>query len=45
MTDTLTNKGDPQERTGLTFNLFTYDLRARQRPADTACRRNPAMTT
>ena len=26
--DTLTNRGDPQERTGLTFDLFTYDLRA-----------------
>ena len=26
--DTLSNRGDPQERTGLTFDLFTYDLRA-----------------
>ena len=28
LTDSLTNKGDPQERTGLTYNLFTYDLNA-----------------
>ncbi|MDX9772726.1 MAG: hypothetical protein RBT02_04795 [Bacteroidales bacterium] len=28
LTDSLTNRGDPQERTGLTYNLFTYDLRA-----------------
>lgn len=28
VSDTLTNKGDPQEPTGLTFNLFTYDLRS-----------------
>ncbi len=27
LSDTLTNRGDPQERTGLTYNLFTYDLR------------------
>jgi len=27
--DTISNSGDPQERTGLTFNLFTYDLRTR----------------
>ena len=26
LSDTLTNRGDPQEKTGLTFNLFTYDL-------------------
>jgi len=29
LTDTLSNRADPQERTGLTFNLFTYDLRTR----------------
>lgn len=29
LTDTLSNRGDPQEETGLTFNLFTYDLRSR----------------
>ena len=28
VTDTLTNRGDPQERTGLTYNLFTYNLGA-----------------
>ncbi len=28
LTDTLSNRGDPQERTGLTYDLFTYDLRA-----------------
>ncbi len=28
LTDSLTNKGDPQERTGLNYNLFTYDLKA-----------------
>ena len=26
LTDTLSNRGDPQERTGLTYNLFTYNL-------------------
>ncbi len=26
--DTLTNRGDPQERIGLTYNLFTYNLKA-----------------
>ena len=26
--DTLTNRGDPQEPVGLSFNLFTYDLKA-----------------
>lgn len=31
LADTLSNRGDPQERTGLTFNLFTYDLRAGNR--------------
>jgi hypothetical protein len=29
LTDSLTNRGDPQEKTGLTYNLFTYDLRNR----------------
>ncbi len=28
LADTLSNRGDPQERTGLTYNLFTYDLMA-----------------
>ncbi len=28
LTDSLTNKGDPQEQVGLSYNLFTYDLRA-----------------
>jgi Tol biopolymer transport system component len=27
LTDTLTNRGDPQERVGLTYNLFTCDLK------------------
>jgi WD40 repeat protein len=31
LTDSLTNKGDPQERTGLSYNLFTYDLSAANR--------------
>jgi len=29
LTDTLTNTGDPFERVGLTFDLFTYDLSGR----------------
>lgn len=29
LSDTLSNRGDPQEQTGLTYNLFTYDLRTR----------------
>jgi hypothetical protein len=29
LTDSLTNKGDPQERVGLNYNLFTYDLSSR----------------
>ena len=31
LTDSLTNRGDPQEPTGLTYNLFTYDLKAGNR--------------
>jgi len=31
LTDSLTNRGDPQEQTGLTYNLFTYDLKAANR--------------
>lgn len=31
LTDSLTNKGDPQEPVGLTFNLFTIDLSAPRR--------------
>lgn len=31
LTDSLTNKADPQEQTGLTYNLFTCDLSAQKR--------------
>lgn len=31
LSDSLTNKGDPQEQVGLVYNLFTYDLKTANR--------------